>query len=63
MMAIVHMVDIEDEKSLLQVWATPALAFIEWYYDYIQFYLNHFACYLSNTSLLQFGNDRIFFLP
>ena len=43
MIAKVHMLNIEDKKSLLQV--------------------NRFACYLSNISLLQFGNDRICFLP
>ena len=42
MIAVVYMVNIEDEKSH-------------------SFYLNHFSCFLSNKSLLQLGNDRIFF--
>ena len=45
MIAIDHRVNIKDEKSLLQV---------------LRFYLNYFSCYLSNISLLQFGNDRIY---
>ena len=44
MIAIDHRVNIKDEKSLLQVWSTS----------------NYFSCYLSNISLLQFGNDRIY---
>ena len=43
--AVVYIVNIEDEKSLLQVWSTS----------------NHFSCFLSNKSLLQLRNDRIFF--
>ena len=45
MIAIDYRVNIKDEKSLLQV---------------LRFYLNYFSCYLSNISLLQFGNDRIY---
>ena len=26
----------------------------------LRFYLSYFSCYLSNISLLQFGNDRIY---
>ena len=44
MIAVVYMVNIEDEKSLLQVWSTSNKSFLQLGNDRIFFYLQVITC-------------------